>query len=60
MGLFQYKEKRYGKTTLILFALILIAIASVSIFGGIYAVLNMTHWSKFVIVVLTSLCPSSC
>ena len=55
MCLFKYKEKRYGKLTFILIALVLIALAAASVFGGVYAVINMTHWAKYIIVVVTSL-----
>jgi len=55
MGLFKYKEKKYGKLTFVLVALILILIAAASIFGGIYAVINMAHWSKYLIVVIASI-----
>lgn len=55
MGLFKYREKRYGKLTFILFALILVALAAASVYGGIYAVIHMTHWAKYVIVVVASL-----
>ena len=50
MCLFRYREKRYGKFALTLFALILIAAAAGSIYGGVYAVMHMTHWAKYVIV----------
>ena len=50
MGIFKYKEKRYGKLTFILFALILVLLAAASVFGGIYAVVHMQHWAKYVIV----------
>ena len=55
MCLFKYKEKRYGKLTFILFALVIIAIAAASVYGGIFAVINMTHWAKYIIVSVTSL-----
>lgn len=55
MGIFKYREKRYGKFTFVLFALILIALAAASIYGGIYAVLKMAHWSKYIIVVVASI-----
>ena len=55
MGLFNYKEKRYGKLTFILFALILVALAAASVYGGIYAVIHMAHWSKYVIIVAASI-----
>ena len=52
MSLFTYREKRYGKFTFILFALLLIALACASVYGGVYAVLNMAHWSKYIILVV--------
>ena len=55
MGIFKYKEKKYGKLTFILFALILVLLAVASVAGGIYAVVNMAHWSKYIIVVVASL-----
>lgn len=45
-----YREKKYGKGALIVFAIVLIAIAGGSIFGGVYAVNHMSHWSKYIIV----------
>ena len=50
MCLFKYREKRYGKTALVLFSLILIALAVASAFGGVIAVIKMTHWAKYIIV----------
>lgn len=50
MCLFKYREKRYGKLAFIIFALCVIALAGVAIWGGVYAVLNMSHWAKYVIV----------
>ena len=50
MGLFGYREKRYGKFTFVLIALIIIALAGGAIYGGIYAVMHMAHWSKYVII----------
>ena len=55
MGLFSYREKRYGKFTFVLIALIIIALAGGAIYGGIYAVLNMEHWAKYVIIVVASI-----
>ncbi len=52
MGLFSYKEKRYGKFVFILIAIVLLALAGGSIFGGIYAVMHMSHWSKYLIIVV--------
>lgn len=55
MGLFSYREKRYGKLVVILVSLVLLALAGGSIFGGVYAVMHMSNWSKYVIVVVASL-----
>ena len=55
MCLFRYREKRYGKLALILFALVLIAAAAGSIYGGVYAVMHMTHWTKYLIVSVAGL-----
>ena len=55
MGIFKYREKRYGKLTFILFAVIMVLLAVASVSGGIYAIVNMTHWSKYIIVVVTSI-----
>lgn len=52
MCLFKYREKRYGKLTLVLASLVLIALAGLSAWGGFYAVYSMSHWSKYVIVTL--------
>ena len=50
MCLFRYREKRYGKFALTLFALALIAASAAAIYGGVYAVMNMSHWVKYLIV----------
>ena len=55
MGIFKYREKKYGKLTFVLVALILILIAAAGIYGGIYAVMHMAHWSKYLIVVVASI-----
>ena len=55
MGMFKYKEKRYSKLTFILIAVIFVLIAAACVYGGIYAVVNMSHWSKYIIVAITSL-----
>ena len=52
MSLFKYREKRYGKLTFTIVSLMLIALAVASIWGGIYAVLHMAHWAKYIIVVV--------
>lgn len=56
MCLFRYREKRYGKLALILFGLVLIALAGASVYGGVYAVLHMSHWTKYLIVSVAGLC----
>ena len=55
MGLFKYREKRFGRTALVLFALLFVALAAGSVFGGVYAVMHMAHWSKYVICVVACL-----
>lgn len=52
MGLFSYREKRYGKFWFVLIAIILIGLAVASVYGGVYAVLHMTHWAKYVIITI--------
>ena len=49
MCLFKYKEKRYGKLTFILFALLFVAIAAASVVGGIIALSKMVHWSRYIV-----------
>lgn len=55
MCLFKYREKRYGKLAFILFAVLMLVLGGASIFGGVYAVIKMTHWSKYILVVLGSI-----
>ena len=55
MCLFRYREKRYGKFALILLALALIATGAGSVYGGVYAVMHMTHWTKYLIVAVAGL-----
>ncbi len=50
MGLFKYREKRYGKFTFILFSLLFMALGGAAIFGGVCAVLYIAHWTKYLIV----------
>lgn len=50
MSLFNYKEKKFGKSALLLVGIVTIALAVASIFGGVYAVLHMSHWAKYIIV----------
>lgn len=47
---FRYREKRYGKGTLILVAILVLALAIGAGFGGVFAVIKMSHWSKYVIL----------
>ena len=54
MCLFKYREKKYGKYTLLLVGLILIVLALASIFGGVVAVTKMQHWAKYIIVSVAS------
>ena len=54
-GLFKYKEKRYGKFVFIIFALCSIAAAVASVWGGVYAVMHMSHWSKYIIISVASI-----
>lgn len=51
MCLFKYREKRYGKTALVLFSLILIALAVGCAIGGVAAYKYIAHWSKYIIIV---------
>ena len=57
---FRYKEKRYGKTTLILVSLLVVALAVAAGVGGAFAVIKMTHWSKYVIVVVCGMWLCAC
>lgn len=52
MCLFKYKEKRYGKLTLRLVSLLLVALAVASVWGGVYALNHMSHFAKYVIMVV--------
>ncbi len=52
MALLSNRTTRYGKFMFILLAVCCLALAGGSIFGGIYAVLNMSHWAKYVIIVI--------
>ncbi len=54
MGLFSYKEKRYGKFAFRLFAIILIVMGGAAIFGG-YCALKMSHWSKYIILAVAAI-----
>ncbi len=55
MGLFSYREKRYGKFVFVLISLLILALAGGAIYGGVYAVLHMSHWSKYIIVSVASI-----
>lgn len=50
MGLLTNRTTRYGKFVFILLAILCLALAGGSIFGGVYAVLHMAHWAKYVII----------
>lgn len=47
---FKYREKKYGKFTLILVSLLLMALAVGFVYGGVYALLKMVHWAKWIIL----------
>ena len=47
---FSYREKRYGKLLFVVIALAILALAGGAVYGGVYAVMHMTHWSKYLIV----------
>ena len=49
------KEKKYNKLIFVLFALILIALSIVCFYGGIYAVVYMLKWYKYLIIVTASI-----
>lgn len=50
MCLFKYREKRYGKFLFVTIALLILALAGGAIYGGVYAVMHMAHWAKYIIV----------
>ncbi len=50
--MFGYKEKRYGKFLFVVMSILLVALGGGSIFGGVYAILRMSHWAKYVISVV--------
>ena len=50
--MFGYKEKRYGKFLFVLISLLLVALGGGAIFGGVYALLHMSHWAKYVVSVV--------
>ncbi len=52
MCLFRYREKRYGKLTLILFSLALVALAVASVWGGIYAFNHIENWARIALLVV--------
>ena len=54
MSIFKYREKKYGKITFVLVAIILVLLAAASVYGGIYAVIHMSNWSKYLIVVVAA------
>ena len=48
-----YQEKRYGKRELKIMTGVVIALAIISIVLGVVALVNMDHWTKYIIAVLT-------
>lgn len=50
-----YQENRYGKRELKIMTLVVLAVAILSIVLGVVAVINMSHWAKYIIVVFTSI-----
>jgi len=52
MCLFRYREKRYGKFTMILVSLLMVALAVAAVWGGIYAFTHITMWAKYLLLVL--------
>ncbi len=50
--MFGYKEKRYGKLLFVIISLLLVVLGGGAIFGGVYAILKMAHWAKYVIAVV--------
>ena len=52
MCLFKYKEKKYGKLSFILFALIFVAIAILCAVGGALAFKYITNWLKYFLLVI--------
>ncbi|MCQ2564935.1 MAG: zinc ribbon domain-containing protein [Clostridia bacterium] len=48
---FKYREKKFGKFWFVAFALLLIAMAVGTVWGGVYAFLHIEHWTKWVLIV---------
>lgn len=48
-----YKEKRYGKKELKILTGIVLAVAIISLFLGISACIDMTHWAKWIILAVS-------
>ena len=48
-----YQEKRYGKRELKVMTGIVLAVAIISIVLGVVALINMDHWTKYIVAVLT-------
>lgn len=55
MALITNRTTRNGKLVLILLAILGLVIAGGSLFGGIFAVLHMSHWAKYIICVAACL-----
>lgn len=55
MGLFGYKEKKFGKFSFVLLGLLSVALAVASVFGGVMAILKMHNWSKYLIMVVAAI-----
>ncbi len=49
---FRYREKRYGKLSLILFSILVIALGVAAVYGGIFVYNLIPHWSKYLVIVL--------
>ena len=52
MCLFRYREKRYGKFTMILVSLVLVALAASAIWGGVIAFNHIATWVRYLLLVL--------
>lgn len=55
MCFFKYKETRYGRTALRLFALLCIILAGAAGFGGVYGFMHITHWARYVVISVAGL-----
>ncbi len=52
MCLFRYREKRYGKTAFVIFALVMLAIGAAAAYGGVYAFNHIGNWARIFLLVL--------